>query len=163
MLFDRKIVTVQFLHLAGHVLHQRSTERFQFFRLELHILQFIRDFKLQAENRALNGNHIRSSISFVHAEELKISAEVKNVKLLFILTIQKPRTQARTAPDHLPELCLAQNLFEKDQIQNLRHINASVQHIHRNGDLRKFLRVRKFVNGTLRIVELIVDHHSIAV
>ena len=131
--------------------------------MELHILQFIRDFKLQTENRTLNGNHIRGSISFVHAEELKIPAEVKNVKLLLVLTIQKPRTQAGSATDHLPEFCLAQNLFEKDQIQNLRHIDAGVQHIHRDGNLRQFLRVRKFVNGTLRITKPIVDHHGIAV
>ena len=109
--------------------------------MELHILQFIRNFKLQAENRALNGNHIRGGISFVHAEKFKISAEVKNVKLLLVLTIQKPRTQAGSATDHLPEFCLAQNLFEKDQIQNLRHIDAGVQHIHRDGNLRQLLRV----------------------
>ena len=109
----------------------------------------------------LNGNHIRGGISFIHAEKLKISAEVKNVKLLFILAIQKPRTQACAATDHLPELCLAQDFLKKTRFRT-SDIDAGVQHIYRNSDLRQLLRVGEFVNGTLRILELIIDHHSIA-
>ena len=105
----------------------------------------------------MQGDHIGGRSALVHAKELKVAAEVKNIELVLVLTIQQPRTQTGAAPDHLPELRLAHDLFEEHQIQHLRHVNAGVQHIHGNGDLRQFLRVRKFVDGALRIGHIVVD------
>ena len=109
------------------------------------------------EDRTLQGDHIGSGPSLVHAKELKVAAEVENVEFVLILTVQQPWTQTGAAPDHLPELRLAHDLLEKHQIQHLRHVNAGVQHIHGNGDLRQLLRVRKLIDGTLRIGHIVVD------
>ena len=95
--------------------------------------------------------------ALVHAKELKVAAEVENIELVLILTIQQPRTQTGAASNHLPELRFAHDLFKEHQIQHLRHVNAGVQHIHGNSDLRHFFRVGKLVNGTLRIGHVIVD------
>ena len=104
-----------------------------------------------------------SRSALVHAKELKVAAEVKNIELVLILTIHQPRTQTGATPNHLPEFCLAHDLFEEHQIQHFRHVNAGVQHIHGNGDLRQFLQVRKFVDGALRIGHIAVSYTHLAV
>ena len=109
------------------------------------------------EDRTLQGNHIGGGPSLVHAKELKVAAEVEDVELVLVLTVQQPRTQTGASPNHLPELCLAHDLLEKHQIQHFRHVNAGVQHVYGNGDLRQLLRVGKLVNGALGIGHVVVD------
>jgi len=157
MLADSKVLFVQLPHLAHHILHQCLAEGNQIRCLIGQILQFEGNLGLQIEDRTLQGDHIGSRSALVHAKELKVAAEVENIELVLILTIQQPRTQTGATPNHLPEFCLAHDLFEEHQIQHFRHVNAGVQHIHGNSDLRHFLRVRKFVDGALRIGHIVVD------
>ena len=108
------------------------------------------------ENRALKGDHVGGRLALVHAEELKVAAEVENVEFLLVRAVQQAGAEPGAAANHLPELGLAHNLFEKHQVEHLRHINAGVQHVHGNGDLRQLLRVGKFVNGALRVGHIVV-------
>ena len=157
MLPDSEVLPVQLLHLAYHILYQRLAEGNQVRCLIRQVLQFERNLGFQMEDRTLQGDHIGGRSAFIHAKELKVAAEVKNIELVLILTIHQPRAQTGASPDHLPELRLAHDLLEKHQIQHLRHVNAGVQHIHGNGDLRQLLRVRKLIDGALRIGHIVVD------
>ena len=42
---------------------------------------------------------------------------------------------ARTAAHHLPEFGLGPNHFEEDEVDDVRYVDASVQHVYRNGDV----------------------------
>ena len=121
------------------MLYQRFTIGNQSFCLISGSLQFIGNLKFQLKNCSLKCDHICSGTSFIHAEELKISTEIKNIEFLLILSIHQGRAQTGTSPDHLPEFRLTHNLFEKYQIQNFRHINSRIQHIYRDCYLRKLL------------------------
>ena len=130
MLTHSKVTFLQFLHFLTHVLHQSFPVCNQTLCLIGKILKFIRYFKLKIKYRSLNRNRIRYSLSFIHSEKLKVSTEIKNIKLLLILPIKKSRTKSCSPPYHLPELCLTHNLFKKYKIQHFRYINSRIQHIY---------------------------------
>jgi hypothetical protein len=60
-------------------------------------------------------------------------------------------TEPRAAPHHLPELCFRTNRLEEDEIQYLRHVDAGVEHIHRDCNVRSFGLLRKIVDQGLRV------------
>ena len=49
MLSDGKIITVKFLNLANHIIHQLSTELHQFISLVVYILQLGHHLRLNVE------------------------------------------------------------------------------------------------------------------
>ena len=157
MLADSKVLFVQFPHLAHHVLNQRLAEGNQIRCLIRQVLQFEGNLGLQMEDCALQGDHIGGRSALVHAKELKVAAEVKNIELVLILTIHQPRTQTGATPNHLPELRFAHDLFKEHQIQHLRHVDAGVQHIHGNGDLRQLLRIGELVNRALGVSHIVIN------
>ena len=156
-----KILTVQLLHFGEHFSRQFFPEGDQLLSLIGQILKLIDNLRFQIEYRALQSQLVGSSSPFVHAEKLKVAAQIKDIKLLFVFAVYKPWAQASAPPDHLPELGLAHHLFEEHQIQHLRHINTGIQHIYGNSDLRQFFRIRELINGTLGIGHVVVDHLGI--
>ena len=158
MLFDRKVLAVQLAHLLHHVVHQCLAEGDQLRRLIGDILQLISDLCFQMEDRSLQRDHICGRSSFVHAEELKVAAKIKYIELLLVRAVDQSRTEPRPAPNHLPELRLAHDLLEENEIQHLRHVDAGIEHIHRDRDLRQLLRIGEFVDRALRVGHVVVDH-----
>jgi len=154
---DSEVLPVQLLHLAYHILYQRLAEGNQVRRLIRQVLQFEGNLDLQMKDCALQGNHIGGRSALVHAKELKVAAEVKNIELVLILTIHQPRTQTGATPNHLPELRFAHDLFKEHQIQHLRHVDAGVQHIHGNGDLRQLFRIGELVNRALGVSHIVIN------
>jgi hypothetical protein len=63
--------------------------------------------------------------------------------------------QARAAPEHLPELGLRADDLEEHQIDDLGHVDAGVQHIDRDGDVRHLLLVGEVVDQALRVLGLV--------
>ena len=59
--------------------------------------------------------------------------------------------------NHASELGLAHDLFEEAPIQPHRHIDAGVQHVHRNGNLRQLVGFGELVDGALGICHAVVD------
>ena len=161
MLAHSKAVPRQFPHLPAHLIHQCFPVCSQPVRLIFHILKLIGNFKLQIKNRPLKRNCICCSFSFIHSEKIKVSAKIKNIEFLLIFSVQQTRTESCAPPNHLPEFCLAHNLFEKYQVQNLRHVDSRIQHIHGNGNLGQPFRIRKFINGALGIGHIVVDYFRI--
>ena len=157
MLADSKVLFVQFPHLAHHVIHQCLAEGNQIRCLIRQVLQFEGNLGLQIEDRTLQGDHIGGRSALVHAKELKVAAEVKNIELVLILTIHQPRTQTGATPNHLPELRFAHDLFKEHQIQHLRHVDAGVQHTHGNGDLRQLFRIGELVNRALGVSHIVIN------
>ena len=66
--------------------------------------------------------------------------------------------QARAAPQHLPELGLRAHHLEEHQVHHLRHVDAGVQHVHRDGDVRRLVLDGEGVNQALGVLGL-VGHH----
>ena len=141
MLPYRKIISRQLPHLFCHLFYQRITVRNQSVHLIGNILQFVGNIKFQIKYCSLQSNHICSCFPFIHSEKLKVSTKVKNIKLLLILAIQQARAESCSTSNHLPEFRLTHHLFEKHQVQHLRHINTGIQHIHRDCNLRHFFRI----------------------
>ena len=88
----------------------------------------------------------------VLAEEFEVLAVVEQVEKRFILARRKQiRAEARAAPQHLPELGFRAHHLEEDQIEHFRHIDAGVEHIDRERNVRHLLLVGEVVNQALRI------------
>ncbi len=61
------------------------------------------------------------------------------------------RPSAGAAPDHLPELDLAEDRFGEDQVPNAGHVDAGIEHVHGDRHARKVLEL-EFIQGLLRHV-----------
>ena len=75
----------------------------QSLRLALNILQLIGKLEFQIKNRPLKRHHIGGRLLLVHAKELKIPAEIENVKLILIVSVHQPRAEPGSPSNHLPE------------------------------------------------------------
>ena len=157
MLFYRKTPSFQLLHLCAHLFHKRISVGSQMIRLIFKRLKLVGNIKFQTENSSLKSHCIHCCFSFVQTEKFKISTKIKNIEFCFIFSVHQHRTESGSPADHLPELCPAHHLFEKDQIQHFRNIDSCIQHIYRYRDLRHFSRLGKFINGVLRIGHVIVN------
>ena len=65
--------------------------------------------------------------------------------------------QPRAAPHHLPELRARADDLEKHQVQHLGHVDAGVEHVHRDGDVRRLVLGREGVDQALRVGGLVGD------
>ena len=82
--------------------------------------------------------------SRVLAEELQVLAVVEEVEELLVLAgAEQVRAEPRAAADHLPELGLRAHQLEEDQVDHFRHVDAGVEHVHRDGDVRRLVLVEK--------------------
>ena len=127
-------------------------------------MKLAHDLRLQEENGALQGHLVGRAFSrsLMHAEKFKVPANVKDIELVLVLPVDQPRTQAGAPANHLPEFRLTHHLFEKHQVEDLRHVDARVQHVHGNGDLGKLVRLGKLVNGTLGVGHVVVNDFGVA-
>ena len=162
MLAHSKVVFIQLLYFAHHIIHKCLAERNQIGGLICQILQLKSNLRFQVENRPLHRNHVSSGFPLAHAEKLKVPAEVKDIKFVFVLAVQQSRAKACTAANHLPELCLAHDFLEKHKVQHFGHIDTCVQHIYGNRNLRQFFGVRKFINRALGVGHIVVYDLGIA-
>ena len=162
MLLDREIAPVQLLYLGKHLPHQLLPEGDQLLGLVGQILELIDNLGFQIENRTLQSHLVGGSFSLVHAEEFEVSAEVEDVEFFLILAVHQSRAQPGAPSYHLPELGLAHHLFEEYQVQHLRHIDAGVQHVYGDGDLRQLFRVGELVDGALSVGHVVVDDLGVA-
>ena len=90
------------------------------------------------------------------AEILQVLAVVKDIeKLLVLARPVQIGAQACSSSYHLPELGFGPDDFEKNQIDHFRHVDASVEHVHRYGDMRHAVLHREFVNQALHVLGLI--------
>ncbi len=91
-------------------------------------------------------------------EKLKVFTKIEDDKLpLMVARTEQIRAKPRAAPDHLPVFGAAAHGFVKQQVGHLRNIDAGVQHIHRNGDLRQFVFGFELVQQVVFVFFLVVD------
>ena len=90
------------------------------------------------------------------AEILDVAAPIKDEEELFVYAFTEDIFAfAGAAAHHLPELNLGLDLLEEDQVEDFGHVNAGVQHIHRDGYLRHFGRNTEIVYEVLGISNLV--------
>ncbi len=95
----------------------------------------------------------------VLTEEFEVLAIVEDVEVLFVVTGAKQAgAQPRAASHHLPEFGLGTHHLEEHQVHHLGHVNAGVEHVHRDGDMRHLLLVGEVIDEALRVLGL-VGHH----
>ena len=91
----------------------------------------------------------------VLAEVLQVLAVVEEVEELLVLARpEQVRAQARAAPEHLPELGLRAHQLEEDQVHDLGDVDAGVEHVHRDRDVRRLVLGREVVDQALRVLGL---------
>ena len=84
------------------------------------------------------------------AEILDIAAPVEDEEELLIDALTEDVIAfAGATADHLPEFNLGLHLLKEDQVEDFRHIDSGVQHIHGNGNLRHFGRDAEVVDEVL--------------
>jgi hypothetical protein len=71
-----------------------------------------------------------------------------------LIRSKKVRAEARATPQHLPELGLGSHQFEKDEVDDLRHVDAGIEHVHRQGEMGCLVPVRETFDQALRILGL---------
>ena len=64
------------------------------------------------------------------------------------------RAQPRATPHHLPELGLGAHQLEEDQVDDLRDVDAGVEHVHRDGDVRRLVLDREVIDQALGVFGL---------
>ena len=55
----------------------------------MQVLQFEYDLCLQVENRALQRRVIGAGLTLIHAEKFKVTTEVEDIELVFILAVKQ--------------------------------------------------------------------------
>ena len=93
-------------------------------------------------------------------EILEIPASVEDIEAVLILAAKDTRTQTGTAANHLPELDLALDDLEEHQVQDVRYVDARIQHIYGNGYLRLSIPDFELVDEVLRIGNVVVDEDA---
>ncbi len=115
MLTNGKIISIEFMDFFNHFTYKRFSERYKIFCLICQILQFIYDLRLKVEYSSGKSNHVCGRSAFVHAEELKISAEIKDIENFRIPERRKQNYPTRSTRDLKKTLSSCQ-LFSKIQI-----------------------------------------------
>lgn len=54
---------------------------------------------------------------------------------------EKVGAKPGAAADHLPELCIGANDLEEHQIDHLRHVDAGIKHVDRDGNVRSLVTI----------------------
>ena len=92
-------------------------------------------------------------------EEIKVETEIEYPeRRLRHIRPEQIRSKPRPPTDHLPELDTRIYGLEEDQIDNLRHVDTGIHHVHRDRDMRRIAGDREVVNQTLGILLPVVDH-----
>ena len=97
----------------------------------------------------------------IRTEKFEVATPVKDIKLLFVFAISKDiRAKTSTATNHLPKFNLRADYLKEYQVQHLRHIDAGVEHIDRNGYLNVafgcLFRLGKIIKQILRIGGIVI-------
>jgi hypothetical protein len=95
---------------------------------------------------------------WVLIKELEILAKIEDVKEFLVPPGPKQvGAQPGAATEHLPEFRLRPHDLVKDQIDDLRHIDAGVEHVDRDRNVGRLLRLIKIIEQRLRVFGLVVD------
>ena len=71
---------------------------------------------------------------------------------------QQVRTKACTPANHLPEFRSGSDRFVENEVDTFGHINAGVEHIHRNGNMRGCFRFGELFYEIIGVLLIVVDN-----
>ncbi len=94
----------------------------------------------------------------IFTEELEVFAEIEDEKLFLVLVrVEEIRAEPWTSSDHLPELRFRPYYLAKDEIEDLRHIDAGVEHVDVHGYSGLTVFDTKLIDKRLGVFHLVVD------
>jgi hypothetical protein len=94
----------------------------------------------------------------VMVEELEVLAPVEDVEELLVLTWTKQvGAQAGAATEHLPELGFGPHQLEEHEVGDLGDVDAGVEHVDRDGDVRDSLRDLELLDQVIGLLDLVGD------
>ena len=117
------------------------------------LIEFGDEFEAQDE-QALTERHVGAGIGGwrVFLEIFEIGAEIENEEELFVFAgAEEIGAEAGAAADHLPELGFGADELEEDEVQDFGHVDASVEHIDGDGDMRHGIDFGKTFNEGLGV------------
>jgi hypothetical protein len=95
---------------------------------------------------------------WVQAEEFEVAAVVEDEEAPFVVPWpEEVRTEAGPTSDHLPELRLGADLLEEDEVDHVGHVDAGVEHVDRDGNVRCLGRIREVVDQRLGVRDAVMD------
>ena len=119
----------------------------------------------------------------IFGKKLEVLAVVEDVEFLFVnFRAEQPLAESGSTSHHLVKLGLGADQLEEDQVHNLRHVDAGIQHIHRDRNDRVAVLLVEVINQILSvgfvviyypaelplqvritIVEALLDKHGVVV
>ena len=74
------------------------------------------------------------------AEKVEVEAEVEDAEIVLVVPgSEQIGAEPRAAPDHLPELDPRVDRLEEDQVGHLGHVDARIEHVHGDRDVRRLV------------------------
>ena len=93
----------------------------------------------------------------VFLEKGEVETEVEDAEIFLVLVgAEQIGAEACASSNHLPELDPGVDRLKEDRVNDLRHVD-SVEHVHRDRDVRGLVFLRKVVDQALRIFGVVVD------
>lgn len=102
--------------------------------------------------------HAAIGSSRIGVEELQVAAEVEDVEVTLVLAwSEQVGAQAGASAEHLPELRLRPDRFEEDEVDDFGDVDAGVEHVDADGDVRCLVLDREVVDQRLGVLGLVGD------
>jgi hypothetical protein len=78
-------------------------------------------------------------------EAFEVAPVIEDLEMRLVLVrSEQIQAQPRAASDHLPELDVRVHGLGEHQVDDLRHVDARIEHVHRDGDRQVGVRARAF-------------------
>ena len=78
------------------------------------------------------------------AKKVEVETAVEDAEVLLVIPwSEQIGAQSRAAPDHLPELDPRVDRLKEDQVGHRWHVDAGIEHVHGDCDVRRFVLPRE--------------------
>ncbi|MCY1181960.1 hypothetical protein D9M73_224950 [compost metagenome] len=91
-------------------------------------------------------------------EVVEVAVVVEDEEFTLVLAwAEQVGAQARATADHLPELDPGLDRLGEYQVDHFGHIDAGVEHVHRDGDAEVVVRLLEFLDQGVHVRNGVVD------
>ncbi|MNI69337.1 hypothetical protein D3C73_1250780 [compost metagenome] len=92
-------------------------------------------------------------------EEIEVAVVIEDQELAFVFArAEQIGAQARATANHLPELDPGFDRFGEYQVDHFRHVDAGVEHVHRDGNAEVVIRFFELFDQGIHVRNGVVDN-----